>query len=152
MKKPYVQREVKTRLGTAADKAALERIWARQSEGLGPDPGEFADPTNPHQFLTLVAEDAETGEIVGAVAARYVVEGAFIIDPKWATPRDRLRCGMRLMAEGFPTVWSKGFKVAFARIVGKHRWAQRLVEKCGWVLETDPVVKFDLDAVFGGRK
>lgn len=152
MRKPYTQREVRLRLGRADDKPTLEAIWARQSETLGNDPGEFADPTHPNQFLTLVAEDATTGEVVGAGAARTVVELAFVIDPAWATPRDRMRVAMRLMAEGFPTIWARGFKEVFARIVGKRRWAQRLVDTCGWTRETEPIVKFDLTTVLGGGK
>lgn len=103
------------------------------------------------QIATIVAEDPETGRVVGAVAARVVCEGALILDPAWGHPRNRFRVVIRLMVAIANAAKFRGFKELIARAVGGRRWTERLVETCGWVREADPVLRFDLTAM-GAKK
>lgn len=134
------------------DRAELEAIWARQSASIDLSKDcEFPDPDHQHQIVTLVMEDEETGQVVGAGTARVGVELGMVLDPAWADPRSRLRAAMAVFSRGMREVWREGFTVVYARVVGKVRWADRLVEKFGFTRERWPVVKFDLTSVFGGR-
>lgn len=150
--KPFVRREVNIRPLQAGDREKLLEVYNRQKPTLGPNAPEFPDPKDPAQFVTVVLEDAKTGQVVGCGAARTVVEVALCIDPNWGTPKDRLRGAQDLIATGIAPIWQAGYKKIFAMIVGKHRWADRLVQKCGWYRMNDPVVGFDLSTVFGGKR
>jgi hypothetical protein len=138
-----VQRKVHCRPVQVGDQAKLRAIWERQKQRLGPNPGEFPDPSDPQQFATVVFEDPVTGKVVGAGCARVVCEGGLVLDPEWATPRDRLRAVMDGLAVILHPVKAAGFTRMVARI-NPPRWADRLVKKLGWSLVSEPVVEFNL--------
>jgi hypothetical protein len=153
MRKDLIREGVTIRPYVPEDRAAILAIWERQRRSI---PGElkdaaFPDPEHPNQFGNLTILDAETGQIVGLGTARLGVELGFVIDPEWGAPRDRLRAGADVFAKGLKTIWDRGFDVVYARIVGKVRWADRLVQKFGMERVEWPVVTFDLTKVFGGR-
>jgi hypothetical protein len=150
--KQYAPREINIRPVKPGDREALAEIWERQKLTLGDRPGEFADPSHPAQFATVIIEDAKTGKVVGAGAARTVCETAMILDPDWGTPRDRLRVTMQGSVVLYSQIKANGFGSTFARIVGKHRWADRLIKKMGWTLEPHPYVSIDLDNLSGGTR
>ncbi len=135
-----------------SDRAALLAIWERQAAAIDLSKDcDFPDPEHHQTLATVVLMDEQTGQVVGAGTARIGVEVGMVLDPEWADPRSRLRAAMVAFSKGLTPVWGAGFKVVFARIVGKTRWADRLVEKFGFQLERWPVVKFDLTSVFGGK-
>lgn len=143
-------REFTVRSYIPEDREQALEVWERQKASFPtPDLLTFPDPSHPHQFFSCVVEDNETGKVVGLGGVRVYAEGAMILDPAWGTPRDRLHAAQRMIVAGGRAAWLNKLEILFMRVVGKVRWADRLVEKCGMELDSWPVVKFDLEKAFG---
>lgn len=109
------------------DEEQLRKIHAQRGYSF-----EYVDLSEPDFVSVWVAED--NGRIVGAVAARKVVEVSAFIAQDWNTPAWRLHVMQELQQRGGTDLASQNFTQMTCWVKSEVRgFARRLVRSLGWI-------------------